>query len=247
MRNLEREIATVCRKVARICLQANDDALSIIIDEKLVSDFLGPSRYRHEIAEQGHRLGVTTGLVWTEFGGEIISVEATMMRGSQQLILTGSLGSVIRESAQTALSFIRSHAPEFSLDQDFFNGNDIHIHIPAGGVPKTALPPALPSRWHSCHSFSKTGPKGCRFIRRPHPLRSSPSSQRNRGKSPGARKERLRKIIFPEANKINIEGCSTSVVGKESSFWWPAISFQSWIRYCTQDTGTRMVGSSNSD
>jgi len=136
LRNLEREIATVCRKVARICLQAHDDASPLIIDEKLVGDFLGPWRYRHEIAEEGHRLGVTTGLVWTEFGGEIISVEATMMRGNQQLILTGSLGSVIRESAQTALSFIRSHAPEFSLDPDFFNGNDIHIHIPAGGVPK---------------------------------------------------------------------------------------------------------------
>lgn len=136
LRNLEREIATVCRKVARICLQARDDTSPVIIDEKLVEDFLGPLKFRHEIAEEGHRLGVTTGLVWTEFGGEIISVEATMMRGNQQLILTGSLGSVIRESAQTALSFIRSHASDFSLDPDFFRGNDIHIHIPAGGVPK---------------------------------------------------------------------------------------------------------------
>jgi ATP-dependent Lon protease len=136
LRNLEREIATVCRKVARLCVQTSDDASPVTVDEKLVEDFLGPYRYRHEIAEEGHRLGVTTGLVWTEFGGEIISVEATMMRGNQQLILTGSLGSVIRESAQTALSFIRSHASEFSLDPDFFKGNDIHIHIPAGAVPK---------------------------------------------------------------------------------------------------------------
>jgi ATP-dependent Lon protease len=76
------------------------------------------------------------GLVWTEFGGEIISVEARLMKGNQQLILTGSLGSVLRESAQTALSYIRSHADAFGVNPDFFNGQDIHIHIPAGAVPK---------------------------------------------------------------------------------------------------------------
>jgi ATP-dependent Lon protease len=79
---------------------------------------------------------VTTGLVWTEFGGEIISVEAGIMKGSQQLILTGSLGSVLRESAQTALSYVRSHADEFSIDPNFFGGSDIHIHIPSGAVTK---------------------------------------------------------------------------------------------------------------
>lgn len=136
LRNLEREIATVCRKMARICVQTQDNSSPVVIDEGLVEDFLGPRRYRHEVAQERHRLGVTTGLAWTEFGGEIITVEARMMRGNQQLILTGSLGSVIRESAQTALSFIRSHASDFSLDQDFFSGNDIHIHIPGGAVPK---------------------------------------------------------------------------------------------------------------
>jgi ATP-dependent Lon protease len=74
--------------------------------------------------------------VWTEFGGEIIFVEATRMKGSQQLILTGSLGSVLRESAQTALSYVRSHATEFHIDPDFFRDSDVHIHIPAGSIPK---------------------------------------------------------------------------------------------------------------
>jgi len=81
-------------------------------------------------------VGVTTGVVWTEFGGELIFVEASQMRGHQQLILTGSLGTVLQESAQTALSFIRSHAEEFGLDPNFFADRDIHIHLPAGAIPK---------------------------------------------------------------------------------------------------------------
>jgi ATP-dependent Lon protease len=146
LRNLEREIATVCRKLARISLQSQDSASSsassasntssLRVDEELVTRLLGPRKFAHEIAESEHRVGVTTGLVWTEFGGEIIFVEATMMSGSQQLILTGSLGSVLRESAQTALSHIRSHADTFQIDPDFFRNRDIHIHIPAGAIPK---------------------------------------------------------------------------------------------------------------
>jgi len=81
-------------------------------------------------------VGVTTGLVWTDFGGEIIFVETSIMPGAQQLILTGSLGSVIKESAQTALSYIRSHARELGIDSDFYADKDVHIHIPAGAIPK---------------------------------------------------------------------------------------------------------------
>jgi ATP-dependent Lon protease len=137
LRNLEREIATICRKLARICLQNKQQTLpSLRVDEAMVERLLGPRKYTHEIAETEHRVGVTTGLVWTEFGGEIISVEASLMKGAQQLILTGSLGSVLRESAQTALSHVRSHADELSIDPDFFKNKDIHIHIPAGAIPK---------------------------------------------------------------------------------------------------------------
>jgi ATP-dependent Lon protease len=136
LRNLEREIANVARKLARICLKNGDAACPSRVDEPMVANFLGPRKFRHEIAEASNQIGVTTGLVWTEFGGEIIFVEATCMRGSQQLILTGSLGNVLRESAQTALSYIRSHADFFGIDPDFFAGHDIHIHIPAGAIPK---------------------------------------------------------------------------------------------------------------
>ena len=136
LRNLEREIANVCRKLARICLQDKSKSCALTVDETLVEKFLGPRKFAHEVAEAGNQVGVTTGLVWTEFGGEIIFVEATRMRGHKQLILTGSLGSVMQESAQTALSYVRSRAEHFGLDPGFFSDSDIHIHLPSGAIPK---------------------------------------------------------------------------------------------------------------
>ena len=136
LRNLEREIANVCRKLALICLKQGGESCPANVDAEMVAHFLGPRKFRHEVAEAENQVGVTTGLVWTEFGGEIIFVEASRMKGSQQLILTGSLGDVLRESAQTALSYIRSHADQFQIDPDFFSGSDIHVHIPAGAIPK---------------------------------------------------------------------------------------------------------------
>ena len=136
LRNLEREIANVCRKLALIYLQEGKDRLPSEVDEPMIPQFLGPRRFRHEAAEAANQVGVTTGLVWTEFGGEIIFVEAAKMKGSQQLILTGSLGDILRESAQTALSYVRSNAETFDIDPDFFSQTDIHIHIPAGAIPK---------------------------------------------------------------------------------------------------------------
>jgi ATP-dependent Lon protease len=135
LRNLDREMATVCRKLARICVQEKGTC-TLSVDEDLVEKFLGPRKFSHEVAEVDNQVGVTTGLVWTEFGGEIIFVEATRMRGHKQLLLTGSLGSVLQESAQTALSYIRSHAEQFGLDPGFFTDSDIHIHLPSGAIPK---------------------------------------------------------------------------------------------------------------
>ncbi|MGQ9688647.1 MAG: endopeptidase La [Desulfobaccales bacterium] len=136
LRNLEREIATICRKLARRCLKGEDGGCPLTIDATLVEQLLGPRRFIHEATQAQNRIGVTTGLVWTEFGGEIIFVEAAAMKGNKQLILTGSLGNVLQESAQTALSYIRSHAAKFHIDPDFFAQRDIHIHLPAGSIPK---------------------------------------------------------------------------------------------------------------
>ncbi len=136
VRNLEREIAAICRKLARERVGAIQGKKTIQIGPQEVEKFLGPRKYQPETREAKDRVGVTTGLVWTDFGGEIIFVETSIMPGAQQLILTGSLGSVIKESAQTALSYIRSHAQDLGIDPDFYSDKDIHIHIPAGAIPK---------------------------------------------------------------------------------------------------------------
>jgi ATP-dependent Lon protease len=136
LRQLDREMATVCRKLARLALQDKSAAGSLQVDEVMVERLLGPRKFTHEAAEGEDRVGVATGLVWTEFGGEIIFVEATRMKGVRQLMLTGSLGDVLRESAQTALSYVRGNAHELGIDPDFFAESDIHIHIPSGATPK---------------------------------------------------------------------------------------------------------------
>ncbi len=136
LRNLEREIATICRKLARLCLKGDKPSCPLTIQEDMVEQLLGPRKYVHEVTEAQNRVGVTTGLVWTEFGGEIMFVEAAAMKGNKQLTPTGSLGNVLQESAQTALSYVRSHADKFHIDPDFFADRDIHIHIPAGSIPK---------------------------------------------------------------------------------------------------------------
>ncbi|MBW1776028.1 MAG: response regulator [Deltaproteobacteria bacterium] len=136
LRQLERGVAGICRKLARMILSSPKETSLPQIDERTVERFMGPPVYKSEIAGAKNRIGVVTGLVWSEFGGEIVFVEATRMKGTQQLILTGSLGSILKESAQTALSFVRSQAPSFAIDPDFFKDMDIHIHIPAGATPK---------------------------------------------------------------------------------------------------------------
>jgi ATP-dependent Lon protease len=136
LRNLEREIASICRKIAREFVEPGARREPVLIGPDHVALYLGPRRYYHEVAEERDRVGVTTGLVWTESGGDIVFVEATCMKGKDELILTGSLGDVMRESAQAALSYLRSHTDLFKLPEERFRGHDIHVHVPAGAIPK---------------------------------------------------------------------------------------------------------------
>jgi ATP-dependent Lon protease len=138
IRNLEREINAICRKIAMDFVQRHEagNVMAVTVTPDSVEKLLGPRKHYMEVAEGADRIGVTTGLVWTEVGGDIIFVEAARMKGKQQLILTGSLGDVMRESAQTALSFLRSNAAVFNIPDNFFEGHDIHIHVPAGAIPK---------------------------------------------------------------------------------------------------------------
>jgi ATP-dependent Lon protease len=136
LRNLERRIAAVCRKIAMAFVSQGMDPGVVPITPDTVPNYLGPRQFHHEVAEAKDRVGVTTGLVWTESGGDIVFIEASLMTGKNGLILTGSLGEVMRESAQAALSYIRSNAERLGIPEDLFQGRDIHIHVPAGAIPK---------------------------------------------------------------------------------------------------------------
>ncbi len=134
LRNLEREIAAVCRKVARRRAEGRKDATQV--EPKSINEYLGPSRFFRELADRTGIPGVATGLAWTPTGGEILFIEATGMQGKGALTLTGLLGESMRESAQAALSYLRSHAKTLSVDLARFHKTDLHIHVPAGAVPK---------------------------------------------------------------------------------------------------------------
>ena len=136
IRNLEREVAAVCRKIAREVVRHGREVRPIKITPDLIERYLGPRKYHFEVANEKNRIGVTTGLVRTESGGDIIFVEAAKMKGNKELMLTGSLGNVMRESAQAALSYTRSNASRLSIPENFFDTHDIHIHVPAGAIPK---------------------------------------------------------------------------------------------------------------
>ena len=135
VRNLEREIAAVCRKVARKVVSAKRRRKFTLANRNL-SNYLGVAKYHHGKAERKDERGIATGLAWTEVGGDLLAIETTLMSGRGKLILTGKLGDVMKESAEAALSYIRTRAKSFGLPQDFYQKLDIHIHIPEGAIPK---------------------------------------------------------------------------------------------------------------
>jgi len=135
VRNLEREIGNVCRKVARKVVKEGE-AYSITITAENVHDFLGVIKFRDTVAHEKSEVGLVTGLAWTEVGGSILSTEATVVEGKGKLTLTGKLGDVMQESAQAAMSYIRSRAHRLGLARDFYRNIDIHVHVPEGAIPK---------------------------------------------------------------------------------------------------------------
>ncbi len=134
VRNLERQIATIDRKIARKVAEGQKE--KIIVSVKNVSKYLGPEKYSSTIAERKNEVGIATGLAWTEVGGDILFIEVALMPGKGQLILTGQLGDVMKESCQAAMTYVRARAKKFGLEEDFYKKLDIHVHVPEGAVPK---------------------------------------------------------------------------------------------------------------
>ena len=135
VRSLEREVNSVCRKIARKVVVEGPKTSETITPERL-TELLGVPRYRPTLAEEKNEIGIATGLAWTEVGGEILITEATLMPGRGKLTLTGKLGDVMQESAQAAMSFVRSRAEDFGIARDFQRKTDVHVHIPEGAIPK---------------------------------------------------------------------------------------------------------------
>ena len=135
VRNTEREISNICRKIARRVVKEGRD-VSVGVTPENVHDFLGIIKFRDIWAEKKNEIGLATGLAWTEVGGEVLGTEATLMEGKGRLTLTGKLGDVMQESAQAAMTFVRSRATLFGLPKDFYRHYDIHVHVPEGAIPK---------------------------------------------------------------------------------------------------------------
>ena len=134
VRNLEREMGTICRKVARQIAEGREKPTRVTVDD--VSGYLGPTKFFSELAERKEEIGVVTGMSATAYGGEILFIEATSMAGEGKLLLTGQLGDVMQESAQAALSYVKSQSEALHFDPSFFQKHDIHVHVPAGASPK---------------------------------------------------------------------------------------------------------------
>lgn len=134
VRNLERQVAGVCRKVATQLVK--EEATQVKVTAQNLNSLLGVPKYRHGLAEKEDQTGAATGLAWTQFGGDVLTIEVNVLRGKGGLKLTGKLGDVMKESAQAAFSYIRNRSEELGIDHEFYQNNDIHIHVPEGAIPK---------------------------------------------------------------------------------------------------------------
>ncbi|HEX4823142.1 MAG TPA: endopeptidase La [Candidatus Polarisedimenticolaceae bacterium] len=204
LRNLERHVAAVCRKVARQVAEGRKGKVRVIASS--LESFLGPAPATREDALATDQVGVATGLAWTEAGGDVLFVEATTMRGRGGLILTGQLGDVMKESAQAALSFARSHAHDLGLEPEYFESRDIHIHVPEGAIPKDGPSAGITIATAMVSAFMD------RPIRRDLAMTGEITLRGNvlpvggiKEKVLAARRSGIRTILLPEANRKNLE------------------------------------------
>ncbi|MBC8413125.1 endopeptidase La, partial [bacterium] len=213
IRNLDRQIAAVCRKKAAQIVSGNISQTKDKITAGTIEKYLGPRKYYFEVADEEDRIGVTTGLVWKETGGAIIFVEAVKMKGSGELMITGSLGNIMNESAQAALSYIRSNAAAYGIDEDFFIAQDIHIHVPAGAIPKDGPSAGATIALSLISLLTK------RAARRNVAI-SGELTLSGRTLPVGGLKDKLlaakqagvKSIVIPQKNKVDIDNLSENVI-----------------------------------
>ena len=205
MRNLEREIGALCRKVARRRAEGNETPIEITPD--VVVEMLGAPKFLdEEMEERTKDPGVAIGLAWTPAGGEVLFIEASRMAGSGSLTLTGQLGDVMKESARAALSWLRAHAKEYGIDPEFFKNAEMHVHVPSGAIPKDG--PSAGVTMATAMASELTRPAGARRHRddrRDHAVRHAccrSAASRRRCWRRGALG--IREVILPKQNAKNV-------------------------------------------
>ncbi|MFH1480656.1 MAG: endopeptidase La [Pseudomonadota bacterium] len=214
VRNLEREISSICRKVAKEVVRSGEDT-KILINSTSIHKYLRAPKYRYGRTEEQDLVGVTTGLAWTDVGGELLQIEATIMPGKGSSVLTGKLGEVMQESAQAAISYVRSRSRQLHLTDNFYEKIDIHIHVPEGAIPKdgpsagialaTSIVSAL-KRKRVRHDIAMTGEITLRG--RILPIGGL------KEKILAAHRGEIRKVIIPKENKKDIEEIPTKILKK---------------------------------
>ena len=204
VRNLERRIATICRQVARKVVEG--EKKRITATSKNLHTLLGPTQFRWGLAEEKDEIGIVTGLAWTEVGGDVMGVEAATLPGKGELLLTGRLGEVMRESAQAGISYVRSRAAKLGIDENFNSSLDIHIHIPGGAVPKDGPSAGVTMATAIVSALTK------RKVKRDHCM-TGEITLRGRVLAVGGIKEKIlaahragiKKVIMPSDNERDLE------------------------------------------
>jgi ATP-dependent Lon protease len=216
VRNLERQIATICRAVAKEVASGNIEPMTI--DEEKVTMLLGPTKFYSDVAERIDEPGIATGLSWTPHGGDILFIEANKMNGKGKLVLTGHLGEVMKESAQAALSYIRARTQELKVEENFNDKYDIHIHVPAGAIPKDG--PSAGVTIFSALLSLLTGRRVCNDL-----AMTGEISLRGKVLPVGGIKEKIlaahragiKKVVLPEKNRADLDEIPETVK-KEMKF-----------------------------
>ena len=211
VRELERLIKKLCSKAARLYVE---EQKLVCFTQKNLEKYLGPRKFREEDIEQEHHIGISNGLAWTVYGGEIIKIETVIMPGRGKLILTGQLGNVMKESAQAALSYARSHAKEFGIDSNIFARYDVHIHVPAGAIPKDG-PSAGVTLLSSILSALTQRPINAEYAMTGElNLRGNVMAIGGvKEKILAAKRHRVPHVILPQKNKGDLVGCEEITEG----------------------------------
>ncbi len=213
VRNLEREIASICRKVAKKIVEEGGKGRTIRISSKAVQQYLSVPKYRHGETEGRDEIGLAIGLAWTEVGGELLAIEASIMQGTGKMTLTGKLGDVMQESAQAALTYVRARAAMFGLPESFYKETDIHVHVPEGAIPKDGPSAGITMATSIASAFIKRKVRGDLAM-------TGEITLRGRVLPIGGLKEKLlaahrgdiRKVIIPKDNEKDLADVPANVL-----------------------------------